>query len=377
MTSRERIRAVLAHKEPDRTPVDLGSTNVSSLHINAYQKLLKMLDIKDNNVQFIDFGQQLVVPCDEFVKKLGVDTKALKILGSKTTKLQFLNKDQSEYKDVWGIIWRKPEGGLYYDSVVNPLANLEDIDAVADYPWPGVDDLCSDTGLRDIARPIYENSDLSIVGSCGGSIFMLAQDLRGYENFLMDIMVEKELANYILDRITELRIAMAERLLGQAGEYIDIVKIGDDLGGQNSPLISLELFRELIKPRTEKLIRFIKEHSNAAVLYHCCGSMRCFIPDLIEIGVDILNPIQTQAADMNPLALKKDFGEKIVFWGGIDTQKTLSKGKPEDVRAEVRERIVQMGKGGAYVICASHNIQADVPPENVLAMVEEAKTAYL
>ncbi|MDR0496879.1 MAG: hypothetical protein LBH42_04625 [Treponema sp.] len=372
MTSRERVRAVLAHKEPDRTPVDLGSTNVSSMHIKAYQKLLELLGIEDNNIQFIDFGQQLVVPSDAFINKLGVDTKALKLPGSKTKKIKFLTEDHSEYEDVWGIVWRKPPGGLYYDSVVHPLANLEDVETVAHYQWPAVDDLCSDSGLRDIARPIYENSDFSIVGSCGGSIFMLAQDLRGYENFLVDMMAEKEIATYTLDRITELRIAMTGRLLDQAGEYIDIVKIGDDLGGQNAPLISLELFRELIKPRTEKLIRFIKENSKAAVLYHCCGSMRCFIPDLIEIGVDILNPIQTQAAGMDPLMLKKDFGDKLVFWGGIDTQKTLSKGTPDDVRSEVRERIAQMGSQGGYVVCASHNIQADVPPENVLAMVEEA-----
>ena len=375
MTSRERLLAALAHKEPDRAPVDLGSTNVSSMHINAYRKLLQLLEIRDDAMQFIDFGQQLAAPCDEFIKKLGIDTKSLKLPGSKTKNIRFLNEDKSEYEDAWGIVWRKPPGGLYYDSVGHPLENLPDTDAIARYPWPSVDDLCSDSGLHDTARKIRENSDFGIVGSCGGSILMLAEDLRGYETLFMDMMTEKEIVMYILDRILELRIAMTERLLGQAGEYIDVIKIGDDLGGQTAPLISLELFREFVKPVTEKLIRYIKEHSKAAVMYHCCGSIRTFIPDLIEIGVDILNPIQTQAAGMDPLALKKDFGEKLVFWGGIDTQKTLSKGTPQDVRNEVKDRIAQMGKNGGYIVCASHNIQADVPPENILAMVEQAKTA--
>ena len=373
MTSRERVRAALAHKEPDRPPVDLGSTNISSMHIKAYQNLLKLLNINDDNIQFIDYGQQLVNPCDAFIKKIGVDTRSLKLPGSKTKKIKFLDKDHNEYEDAWGIVWRRPEGGLYYDSVYHPLAHLEDIDAISRYPWPCADDLGCDDGLCETARSIYENSDSSIIGSCGGSIFMLAQDLRGYENFLLDLMTEKEIAHYILDRIVELRIAMTERFLDQAGEYIDVIKIADDLGGQNAPLMSLELFRELIKPPTEKLISFIKKHSHAAVLYHCCGAMRSFIPDLVEIGVDILNPVQTQAAGMNPVELKKDFGDKLVFWGGIDTQKTLSKGTPDDVRSEVRERITQMGKNGGYVVCASHNMQADVPPENILAMVEAAK----
>ena len=375
MQSRERVRMALGHQKPDRTPVDLGSTNVSSLHIEAYRKLLGLFGLEDKQIQFIDFAQQLVVPCEPLLQKLGVDTRALKMPGSKTKKIEFLCEDKSQYRDAWGIIWKKPPDGLYYDSVGNPLQAFDSLAEIESYPWPDIDQLCSEEGLSETARRIYEESGCSIVGSCGGSILMMGQDLRGYEQFLVDLMLEKEIAGYILDRVLALRLEMTKRFLRQAGEYVDVIKIADDLGGQDAPLISMDIFREMIKPRTEKLVRCIKENSRAKVMYHCCGAMRPFIPDLIEIGVDILNPIQTQAAGMDPAELKREYGDRLVFWGGVDTQQTLTKGSPADVEKEVAERISQMGFDGGYVACASHNMQADVPPENIAAMIKQAKSS--
>lgn len=375
MTSRERVRCAINLKKPDRTPVDLGTTNVTTLHVTAYENLLKKLGIKDEKIRLIDFPKQLVIPCEEFMQKLEIDTRPVKLGGSKTSNAKFIS--QNEYIDDWGIKWRRPEKGLYYDSVSSPLKDLSTLEEIEKYPWPLVENLSSSEGLKDTAKSLYENTNYSLVGSFGSSIFMMAQIVRGYEQFFIDMMIDEDIACYILDKVLEIRLGMAKAFLDAAGEYLDVVEIADDLAGQDGPLMSLEIYRKFIKPRSKKLIDFIKRNSCAKVMYHCCGAMSDFVDDLIEIGVDILNPIQVSAANMDTKVLKEKYGDKLAFWGGIDGQDVLPNGSPEDVARETEKRVRELGLNGGYVMCASHNIQADVSAENIISMLDSARSIRL
>ena len=173
-----------------------------------------------------------------------------------------------------------------------------------------------------------------------------------------------------MDRVLEIFVERTERIMGEIGDFVDIVYVADDLGAQNGPLFSPDIYRKILKPRQRKLFEAIKRKSGAKILYHSCGAVVAFVDDLAEIGVDILNPVQTSAAGMDPKTLKARFGDKVCFWGGIDTQQVLPFGKPEEVREEVRKRIEDFSSGGGYVVAAIHNIRPEVPPENIVAMIE-------
>jgi uroporphyrinogen decarboxylase len=205
----------------------------------------------------------------------------------------------------------------------------------------------------------------------GGGAFETAGWLRGLEQFYMDLALDPGLACAIVDRLLEIKLGFLERALAQIGDVLDVVGEGDDLGGQHAPLISPDMYRKLVKPRHRQLFQFIHEHSRAKIMLHSCGSIRPLIPDLIEIGVDILNPVQVSAADMDSADLKREFGRELAFWGGgVETQHVLPFGTPQEVRDDVRRRLDDLMPGGGYVFNPVHNIQAGVPACNIMAMWE-------
>jgi len=373
MTPRERLLAALAHEQPDRVPRDLGG-RVTGITVKAYDRLREHLGLQED-IHITDVNQQLARPSEEVLRRLGIDTRYVMPAVTPAEERQ-ITEDATGYSfvDEWGITLRMPkENGYYFDMVSHPLAGLkvEDLDA---YPWPAPHAPGLTRGLREHARRLAEETDYAIVGDASASLFERAWYLRGFENFMMDLVTDERFAKALLDRLLELRLAQLGDFLDAVGEFIHVMRLGDDIGQQGGPLISPPLYRRLVKPRHREIIRFVKARTDARIFYHSCGSVVEFVPDLIEIGVDILNPIQVSAKGMDPARLKAEYGDRLCFWGGVDTQHVLPQGTPEEASREARLRIRQLGAGGGYVLNAVHNIQADVPPENVIALYAAANS---
>lgn len=367
MTSRERVLTTLAHKEPDRVPLDLGGTP-TTIETPAYNQLKEYLGIKSKTKTFL---RDHVQPDENLLQLLEIDTRYLHPKSPKSWKMQ-IDPDNS-YVDEWGTRWKKPESSFYFDPVEHPLQNAT-IDELEKYSWPDPEDVGRIEGLKDEAKYLYEKTDYAIVADMHGvGIFETAWMLRGFERFLEDLVVNEEFSLRLLEKVTQIKTGLYEKFLDAVGDYIHVIMVSDDVGMENGLLISPYLYREIIKPFHKKLWQFIKKKTKAYLFLHSCGSVYQLIPDFIELGIDILNPIQVTAKDMDTKRLKAEFGDKLSFWGAIDTQKVLPYGTPRDVEGEVKRRIKDLSLGGGYVLCAVHNIQAGVKPENILKMYQAAK----
>jgi len=372
---RKRLEASLQHKEPDRIPFDLGSTLVTNISVTAYKNLLAKIGITSRSIELCDVIQQLPVLNSSFLRRFKVDTRGVfPIQSLKQLKI----KETREYKyftDEWGIKWRMPkERGYYFDICEHPLEGVMTKRDIDRHPFPFLptkDDLRIP---REKAKSYFEKENFALVlGRKGAGFFGMSMQLRGFENFLADLAIDPSLACYLMDKILDWRMRYWESVLREVGEYFIVVYEGDDLGQQNGLLISPAMYREYIKPRQKKLFSFIKSKAPKKIylFYHSDGSIYDVIPDLIEIGIDILNPVQVSATKMETLKLKREFGKDITFWGGgIDSQRILPTGSPQEVRQEVKRRIDHLAPGGGFVFAPIHNIQPDVPPENIVAMWE-------
>lgn len=401
MNSRERVLTALSHKEPDMIPIDFGGSKISGIMAVAYNKLKKYLNFKDEQTKLYDIKQQLADPHPELIKLMGGDviqlyrlkpTTGMDIKVNRWKKGKLSNGEEclvpEEYHPVKGKngrmeIWKDdkliaflPEGGIYFENVYTPLAKASTYKDIDDYPWPEITQE-EENFLKIRARKLFNETDFAILGALGtfgGSFFEVGHLLFGYENFLLKLLTNRDLIEYFLDRLLENYLNNTKKYLKIVGRYVNIIQINDDFGSQDSLLISPKLYREVFKPRQAKLIEFIKKNSNTFVFLHSDGAIKEIIPDLIEIGVDIINPVQTSAKGMDPEKLKREFGKYITFWGGgIDTQTTLPFGSLEDIKKQVKERIKIFAPGGGYVFCPIHNIQADIPPEKIVAVFETAK----
>ncbi|MGL4650380.1 MAG: cobalamin-dependent protein, partial [Caldilineaceae bacterium] len=277
------------------------------------------------------------------------------------------------FHDEWNIGWRMPkDGGFYYDMFEHPLAKSGSIDDIKKFPWPDPVDPARFAGLRERARHVAEDlGEPVILGGLSAGFVELAAWTRGFARFYPDLVTNLEWMTYLMDTIIDLKLAYWEVALPLVGEYADVVQEADDLAGQFALLISPETYRKVIKPRHKKIMDFIKARSSAKIFFHSCGAIREIIPDMIEVGIDIINPVQVSAVGMESRALKKDFGADMTFWGGlVDTQGVFTDGSVQQVRDEVRRRIDDFGPGGGFIAAAVHNIQANVPPQNIMAMWE-------
>jgi len=376
LTPAERLKTALNHKEPDKIPFDLGSTNITGININAYKGYLDFKGWRalDESPKILDTVQQLAKVPENVLTKLSVDTRGLFTCPPAGFKLaRTENERYQAFTDNWGITWQMPkENGRYYDMCAHPLAGDIEISDIEKFPWP---DPLDDSIFADMPDQIaaLESSGYGLVlnGFTSG-ILEMGLRLRGFEQFFMDLFINPGLAEAILDKLTELKCIYWEKALGLFGDKVLVAVEADDLGTQTSQLISPETYRKLLKSRHKQIISVIKKQApHSKVFFHTCGAVRPLIPDLIEAGVDILNPVQVAAKDMDTKALKKDFGDCITFWGGaVDTQQTLPRGTPEQVKDEVKRRIEDLAPSGGFVFSAVHNIQADVPPANIEAMLE-------
>ena len=371
-TSRERVRAALAHREPDRIPFDLGGTRVTGIHVRAYERLRPALGLEPREPRVADLTQQLAEVEPDVLDALGADVRLVSPRGGSAYRREIREQDgHLVYTDEWGVGRRMPiDGGMYYDSYAPPLAGDIDAAAVEAYDPPDATDPARYTGMGAEALRYAQDEGRAVgIGSiCGGLTEGLFK-LRGFEEGYMDLASDPALARRVMERVLEVKLAYWERALPEVGPNADVLVEADDLGGQDRTLFSPRTYRELVRPLHRELFDYLHARSDAKVFFHTCGAVRELIPDLIDIGVDILNPVQVSAADMDTGALKREFGRELVFWGGgVDTQRVLGAGTPEQVRAEVLRRVDDLRGDGGFVFAAVHNIQPNVPAPNILAM---------
>jgi uroporphyrinogen decarboxylase len=354
--------------------LDLGSTGTSTINIRAYHNLREALNLGEADPAFMNFAAQSVKPDDDILERLRVDTRGVTLRGS--TDFKNTVRDEGQYDvlyDPWGIGYRKPKAkGHYFDMFHHPLAG-RDRKTIEQYKFPQPDDPSQMDGVAGQCR-IRKDQGYAVVFNQGFGFGLLhtGTQLLGYEDYFSRMILEPEVIDALTEKVLEGKIRSWEMILKAAGEYIDIVAENDDLGTQRGPFVSMKSYKKHIQPFQRKLFSFIKDTApHVKILYHSCGSIVDFIPSLIEMGVDAINPVQLSARGMDPAYLKKEFGRDIAFWGGgVDTQATLPLGSHDDIKTEVRRNISIFGRGGGYVFTTVHNIQADVPAENILAMFE-------
>jgi len=376
MTSRQRVSAALNHQQPDRVPIDLGGFQ-TGIHVKAYNNLLDYWGLQEK-IQIMDPVQQLAKPSETVLQRFHVDIRYITSRspagfdGSIKTNRRS-GRIWHDLTDEFGVIWSMPDDRpLYMDISYHPLANAS-ITELRHYPFPNGKDPSRFAGLRDEAARLRQETPYALSTGIGGVIYETCWYLRGLERWYIDMMENPAFCEMLLDKMLAYWMDYYTGFLREVGDLVDIVMLGDDLAGQDGPLFNPEFYRKVVKPRQKKLIQHIKLLTAAKILYHTCGGCKLYIPDLLDNGIDILNPIQIGAAGMEPAQIKRQFGDKLVFWGGaIDSQHVLPFASPQQVREEVRRHLEIFKPGGGYVFNNIHNIQAEVPVENIVALYDAA-----
>ncbi len=370
MTSRQRVIKALNHEEADMVPIDMGSTENTTITRIAYINLRNHLGMAEDPQPFvINRMMDAVYPADDLIRHYQVDFKPVR--PSSTYRADIREMPDDSFYDEMDIRWKK--AGHYYDMVENPLRRLS-LEKALKAKMPDPKAAGRVEGLREQARWLSENTDFAIVvGHIMWGPFESGCALRGYDQFLMDLSLDVQYAEALLDRNLELAIRFWDACLTEVGEYVQVCAQGDDLGMQTSSIISPDMYRRLVKPRHKKLFDFIRSRTKARIFLHSCGSVYDLIPDLIDAGVEILSPVQFTAAKMDLASLKKDFGRDLSFWGGgTDTQHFLPRASVGEIRDHVSMIFDIMAPGGGFVFVPVHNIQADIAPERVNAMYQTA-----
>jgi len=409
MTGRERVRAALNHLEPDAVPIDFGGHRSSGIAAVAYPKLRRRLGLPERTVRVYDAIQQLAIIDDDVLDLFGVDTVEM----GRAFALDDTSWADWELPDgtpcqmpVWALperesgrwvirsrsgctIAQMPDGALYFEQCHWPFLEEEDLselpNALTESMWTVITSppgplAASGAGgageLADGARRLRGRTDRAVVGLFGGSLLEIGQFLYRIDNFMMLLAGEPRRAHAFLDRLTGLHLEALEQFLGAVGPHIDVIVFGDDLGMQSSPQLSPQMYREFFKSRHQQMWLRAKELADVKVMLHCCGSVRALLPDLIEAGLDAINPVQITCAGMEADGLKRDFGRDITLWGGgCDTRQVLPNGTPEEVRRHTQEQVRVLATGGGFVFQQVHNILANVPPDNIVAMFEAVRAA--
>ena len=372
MTSRERVSASLNHQEPDRVPIALGQATGDGITLVAYRKLLGHLGMDPSMAQLKDTRAQTARVDEAVLRRFRVDSRGIGLGTPDGWKDTWL--DDRTVQDEWGVVRTRPADSHYFDLCRSPFAEDPTRSAIESYAWPDPLNPGRFRGLREKARQLHRETDYAVVLDVNCAFFLRCCELRGWENFYTDLVADVPFAEALMDRYLEIRLAMAERALEEVGDNVDVVMVtSDDLGMTEGTLISPALYRALIKPRQRRTFDSIRARTDAPLYYHTDGAVYSLLPDLVEIGVQVLNPVEVRAAGMGDTArLKREFGDKLAFWGAVDTHHVLPRGTAAEVWDEVRRRISDLGPGGGYVVSPVHNIQPDVPPANVVAMYDAA-----
>ena len=376
MTSRERVLKAIRHETQDRVPIDFGG-NQTGIHKNAYRNLTRHLGFPED-IEIMDAVQQLARPSERMLERFHVDTRYIAAGPASSwrggiVKAKRDGRAWHDLTDEFGIRWSMPDDQpLYMDITLHPLAKAT-IKDVREYTWPKGDDPSRFAKLREQALEIRRNTPYAVVSGISGVIYETCWYLRGLEQWFSDLLMELEFCEAMLDQTLKFWMDWFRLFLDEAGDVVDVIMIGDDLAGQAGPLFNPEIYRRLVKPRHKRLVQYIHSRTQAKIWYHTCGSCAAFIPDLIDNGIEILNPVQTSASHMDPVDLKRRFGRDLAFWGGgCDSQHVLPCGTPSEVEENVRRNLEVFMPRGGYVFNGIHNIQGEVPPENIVAMFDAA-----
>jgi uroporphyrinogen decarboxylase len=403
MTPRERVLAALEHREGDRVPIDFSGHRSSGIAAMAYARLRRHLGLAERPIRVYDPIQQLAVVDEDLLDLFHIDTIELGrgfaeepedwrdwVLPDGTPcqmpRWALPERRPGEWvlrSDSGRVVGRMPDGALYFEQCHWPYLEEDNLGrlsealgetvwvAVRSPPGPPPDGQDGAQALADGARRLRRQTDRAILGLFGGNLLEIGQFLYRIDNFLMLLAGDPRRAHEFLDRVVQLHLANLERYLELVGPSIDIIVFGDDLGSQKGPQISPAMYREFFKPRHAALWGRAKQLAPVKVMLHSCGGIRELLPDLIDAGLDAVNPVQISCAGMEAAGLKADFGRRITFWGGgCDTHRVLSRGTPEEIRRHVRSQVATLRGGGGFVFQQVHNILADVPPENVTAMFQ-------
>jgi uroporphyrinogen decarboxylase len=410
MTSRERVLASIAHKTPDKVPVDLGATPSSGISAIAYSNLVKHLG-KNLPVLIYDVVQQLAQPDDSIIDLFGIDVldigRAFDTEPTDWYPVKMANGAKAFYPkgfhptpmpdgswvtyddDGKTMLSKMPVNGTFFDETYFPYsesgypADYTDLDAEmhrimwsrdAHSPWNHAGEADFYSQLRDKALYLRQHTDKALMIVCGCNLFEWGTFLRRMDNFLMDLFCDPDNVARILDELLKRHLATLEKVCASVGDVVDIIRFGDDLGMTQGPFMDVDTYRHLFKPRHKILCDYVKTHSKMHTFIHSCGSISDLMPDMIEAGIEIFNPVQTNAHNMSPEFLKKEFGKDCTFWGGgIENVGTLNKGSRQQIRDMVFERMEIFSKGGGFVFNTVHNILPDVPPENVVTLFEAVR----
>lgn len=360
MNSRERIRKAINFQEPDRVPIDWGMITVSGIHEAAYKNLLSYLN-KNEEIVISDPVQGLALPSEDILKLFNVDTRVL--WANSPSSWKYEPDEKGNWYNEHGTYFIRNE--YYCDFREYPLEDANSIEDLKAFKMNDPEDPARFAGLRARAKYLYENTEYALVGGDTAALYYLAWTLRGYENFMADIAYDEKFANYILDMIMDWWKAFMAKYLAEIGDYIEIMWAGDDWGSQDGPLINPNEFRKNVAPRFKELIGFMKDRCSAKVAYHSCGSVAWCLDDFVDMGVDIVQPLQANAFRMGEkYDLKKKYYNKLTFHGGLDNQGKFHLGK-DVVREDVIETLKAYAPGGGYLFGSGHNIQANCAPETI------------
>ncbi len=375
MSHRERVVRALNHEAADRVAVDFGGGPATQIHPDAYQRLLSYIGFEPEPSRQTGRGAgQVIVPSDKVLQHFDIDIRG--IYPGRADADTSVTLDAHSYIDEWGVTWQKADMRAPYINVKGPLQHLIDptpaaLDTIA---WPNPTDPGRLRGLRERAITLREKTDCAIVLNLGNTTLALAQRLRGFAELLEDLLLNPVFATALMERVTDIVCGTADAVVGRVADVIDAVSTADDLGTQTQAFMHPDLYRKMVKPHHARLAATVHRLTPARMILHSDGAIRELLPDLIDIGIDVLNPVQVNAVGMVPAELKREFGNDLCFWGGIDTQQVLPFGSPADVAREVTSLIEELGEDGGYVVASVHNIQAEVPPENIVAMYQAATT---
>jgi len=372
MTCRERTLAALDHKEPDRVPLDFGG-RTTTIHLFAHQALMQHLGLSGPQPRLRSYHTYLVEPDPQLLQRF---ERASTVFFSRPPSDYVFKIDPvtNTYVDEWGTKYYMPPDGYYYDIQSTPLATAESEADLQKYPWPNPKDPSRVAGLAAEIKAAYDARE-KVIMMCTATLGLweMSWYLLGFEQAYVNLAANQPFMEALTERMLEWQMAYWDMVLGEVGPYIDLVQIGEDLGSQHGPLMAPATFRRIYKPRMRRLVDFIKQRTKARIYLHSCGSIYRMIPDLIEVGIEVLNPVQVNAAEMDSARLKREFGKDLTFWGGGCDPVVLQTGTPTEVRDDVKRRIHDLAPGGGFVFGSVHNIQANVPPANIVAMFEAAQ----
>ena len=373
MTSRDRVLAALAHEQPDRVPIIVGTSNTTGIKMGAYRRLKAALGVEAPERYIYEWPELGTAAIDEtvLVRLRGDARGVLDRFPDDVYRRNAARAPHAPFIDDWGTGQVEIAPGSWFPGV-HPMKDASSLDALERYPWPDMDDPTRVAHVAAEAARLAEENRYAIMAT-PWLLFPLerACAMQGMDTFLMHMALSPEFARALLTRIAALCKQLMGHFLGECGDLIDIIKIGDDLGTQDRLLMSPAMFRAILKPIHADYIAFIRERTRARVFFHTDGDVFDLVDDFIDIGVDILNPVQTSAGRMSNLAeLKRRYGSRLAFCGAIDTHRVLPTGTPDEVRREVNRVLDIMAPGGGYLVASVHTIMDDVPPGNIVAMAD-------